>query len=191
MKKLLWLTLFALPFLSLVRPQQPPATDLSTADSVNGVYIPRNFGECMSQLDDILPDSSKLQLKSTVNAISQHFGLGLFIRNNWLKPNSRLYLYLKEKGGMEPDGMSRQIVELYIEHLNSRDQRQQWLDTPESTLFPVILVNGEKVGYEFLHDFANPDNIETLDITKGADSVSTSKYGMQAYYNGVIIVTTK
>ncbi len=193
MKKLLWLTLFALPFLSFVRPQQPAATDLSTADSVNGIYIPQNLYECMNELDKILDDDDKGKIKTMDSSISMHFGLGMWIRNNWgLWQESRLFHYLKKKEyGYEPDDMSDFILGIYIEHLNGYDERWQWLDTPEGKLGAIYLIDGKQVSEHELYKYKEANSIRMKDIERRRPGqAEIAKYGKKAL-NGIYSINTK
>lgn len=174
----------------------PPERDNSRADSIRGIYIPRNLDECMSELDRLISDSGKLDMIAR-GALSQHFGAGIWIRNNWgLWGGSRLSGYMKSKGAVagDPDGMSSSILALYVEHLKGRDERWQWIDTPEGTMEPVFLIDGKRVDKEKVTRktrrrkplYFGPDNI----ITPETDSTIIAKYGKQAL-NGVIHIETR
>jgi hypothetical protein len=71
------------------------------ADSIDGIYIPRNLRESFTQLDRLLPDTIKQRLRhpdSRYGLADFHMGLGLWMRNNWqLWGGSRLQQYLDEQ----------------------------------------------------------------------------------------------
>jgi len=96
-----------------------------TADSLYSIYIPVNLADCFAQLDTLLPDSlrAELTLLSRDEFISKtHFGLGLWLRNNWqLWGGSRLSTYFRDKGIFHADDMSGIILTSYHRHLNHQD----------------------------------------------------------------------
>jgi hypothetical protein len=66
-------------------------------DTIEGVYIPKNFKECCILLDAMLEASTKDKIKSITKRelIEFHMSLGRFLRNSWgLWGGSRLQLYL-------------------------------------------------------------------------------------------------
>ena len=110
---------------SVLSRENPDKTDYSTADSINGIYIPRNIGECMTELDKHISDSLKtVLLEGGYSSIDLHFSLGMWIRNNFgLWRDSRLAHYLRNNGPCpdrmdEPDVMSDYILSAYPGHLN-------------------------------------------------------------------------
>ena len=86
---------------------------------------PTNIEECYKSLDEMLPDSTIIQFKSmnegeAVSAV--HFGLGMWIRNNWgLWESSKLSQYLVELGLNHPDDMSSVILTSYHRKLNGKE----------------------------------------------------------------------
>ncbi|QIX62743.1 hypothetical protein HER32_16810 [Hymenobacter sp. BT18] len=101
------------------------------ADSIDGVYIPRNLAECFTELDRMLPDSVRYRLKqaNTDSGLGEyHMGLGRWLRNNWgLWGGSRLQTYFEGLGIHHPDHMSGVILVRYHHYLNGQP-------TEESTL---------------------------------------------------------
>lgn len=93
----------------------------SFKSEIDGVYIPKNLNEAISQLDKELNDSIKsniIVLTEGEFVANSHFGLGLWIRNNWgLWKNSRLSRYFKLKGITRPDDMSVIILTSYYREL--------------------------------------------------------------------------
>lgn len=48
-----------------------------------------------------------------------HFGLGLYLRNNVLTPNSELYRLFRVEGYLEKDDMSSLMLRVWHEELNT------------------------------------------------------------------------
>jgi|GEM_PF-1052459 hypothetical protein len=94
------------------------------ADSIEGVYIPKDIYDCYSRLDKILPDSIKsLIVKDTADnyVIGMHMGLGRWMRNYWgLWGGSRLQTYFLQNGVNHPDEMSSVILFGYAEYLQGK-----------------------------------------------------------------------
>jgi len=89
-------------------------------DTLDGVYIPKDIDDCMKALDHILSDEQKDRFRKQ-DPIEQHFGLGLYIRNNWgLWSSSRLKIYMESFGLVHPDDMSAIILECYHAHLRGK-----------------------------------------------------------------------
>ena len=83
--------------------------------------IPANLNECYTKLDNILNNREKRKIKNTSkdDLIDYHFSLGLWIRNNWIRPsNSRIKNVFLEKGIKDPDTMSTEIIEGYHNYLS-------------------------------------------------------------------------
>lgn len=95
------------------------------AEKLNGVYIPQNLEDCFVQIDEMLSDSLKTEFKkvSEKKFMSMtHFGLGMWIRNNWnLWKGSRLTKYFNEKGIYHPDDMSGIILTSYHRKLTQNN----------------------------------------------------------------------
>ncbi|MBF9221980.1 DUF6794 domain-containing protein [Hymenobacter ruricola] len=94
------------------------------ADSINGVYIPRNLKDSFRRLDELLSDTLKQKLRHPhpeYGLAEFHFGLGLWMRNSWqLWGGSRLQQYFEGLGVHHPDDMSGIILRTYSEHLNGK-----------------------------------------------------------------------
>ncbi len=87
------------------------------ADSIAGIYIPTDLNDCNRQLDLILPPKTLKEIdemKSASDMIEFHFGLGMWMRNNWgLWIGSRLSEYFTKMDICHPDSMSGVILESY------------------------------------------------------------------------------
>lgn len=113
--------------------QQPTKKELK--------YIPKSFDEALVQLDKILPDSTKtlvMSMTETEFISNSHFGLGMWIRNEWLYKRlagfsvgeSELRKDLESKGLFTNDDMSGIILRSYYRKLNNQniDFEQQVAD---------------------------------------------------------------
>jgi hypothetical protein len=80
-------------------------------------YIPRNLNECLIQLDNIISDSMKQDIKKySENEFVglTHLTLGMYLRNKWgLWQESRLAAYFYNIGVYHPDEMSGIILTSY------------------------------------------------------------------------------
>jgi hypothetical protein len=98
------------------------------ADSINGLYIPKNLEECFIELGKTLKTKDVESIKNLEDrskTISYHDNLGRWLRNNWgLWGGSRLQQYLLAKGIKHPDSMSATILEFYYDWLN--EQHDEW-----------------------------------------------------------------
>lgn len=91
-----------------------------TTEKLNGVYIPKDLEDCFRQLDTIWKISVGDKLKRLGE--NEHFGLGLWMRNNWaLWRGSRLSSYFNTFDIYHPDDMSGIILKTYSRHLKHED----------------------------------------------------------------------
>lgn len=88
-----------------------------TLDSINGIYIPKNLGESILQLDSILNFKSKKEIKEIKNEqlFNIHLSpLPMWIRNNWgINGGSRLLKYFNERGYKNKNDISATIIKQY------------------------------------------------------------------------------
>lgn len=86
-------------------------------DSIDGVYIPIDLKDCFNQIDFFWTDSVKTEVREKTEddfTIGAHFGIGLWMRNNWrLWTGSRLSRYFNDLGIIHPDDMSTIILTSY------------------------------------------------------------------------------
>lgn len=96
-----------------------------SSDSIKGIYIPKDITDCFTSLNIILKTENINEFKNkTSNEVigNYHFGLGLWMRNNWgLWGGSRLSLYFNKLGIKHPDDMSGIILTSYHRYLNNQD----------------------------------------------------------------------
>jgi hypothetical protein len=73
-----------------------------TKSEINGVYIPKDLNDAISELNKNFSDSLKTEIKKmTENDFSGrfHMGTGMWMRNNWrLWAGSRLSVYFNDLG---------------------------------------------------------------------------------------------
>lgn len=97
------------------------------SDSINGLYIPKNLEDCFLELNKLLKtkDIEAIKnLKSKDELNLYHFGLGMWLRNNWgLWGGSRLQQYFFKKGIDHPDNMSGIILDYYYDWLNGQNEK--------------------------------------------------------------------
>jgi hypothetical protein len=86
-------------------------------------YIPKDLDDCFLQLKKILkPEELEKMKRGTEEDMGRyHFGLGMWMRNNWgLWKGGRLATWFNAKGIHHPDDMSGIILDSYWRHLNSK-----------------------------------------------------------------------
>ena len=73
---------------------------------------PRTYEAAVECLDKILPPEHQAALAAPDGAIEAHFGLGMFLRNNWgLWHEGPLYSSMRAMGFTHPDDMSGAILD--------------------------------------------------------------------------------
>ena len=101
-----------------------------TAERIEGVYIPRDLGECFVELDKLLTEIDKKEMKALPDRedmIQYHMDIGMWMRNNWgLWGGSRLQKYFTSRGVTHPDEMSSIVLEFYYDWLNGK--KETWKD---------------------------------------------------------------
>lgn len=101
-----------------------------TAESIGGVYIPKDLGECFAELDKLLTEVDRRELRALASRdemIRHHLGLGTWMRNNWrLWASSRLGKYFTDRGINDPEEMSSVVLYHYHDWLNGL--RETWKD---------------------------------------------------------------
>lgn len=88
--------------------------------------IPKTKKECFALLDEMLSDEDKRAITEMEDVFQLHFTLGLWIRNNWLYPQSEeeREVLLKDFGQdamfCHPDDDSTVILETYRKYMKRR-----------------------------------------------------------------------
>jgi hypothetical protein len=94
-------------------------------DTLNGVCIPKDLQDCFLQLDKMLSEKSRTEikaLKSKKETIKYHHGLGMTLRNTWgLWGGSRLQKYFLDRKVKHPDDMSALVLEFYYDWLHNNN----------------------------------------------------------------------
>lgn len=86
-------------------------------------YIPKDLDDCFDQLKKMLKPEELAKMKhgTEKDMIGYHFGLGMWMRNNWgLRKGGRLATWFNAKGIHHPDDMSGIILDSFWRHLNSK-----------------------------------------------------------------------
>lgn len=88
-------------------------------------YKPQNLEEAVEQLKKIHPDTTKQKIRSMTEdefLAGSHFGLGMWIRNNWqLWKGKGLADYFNSIGIFHPDDMSGIILRSYYRELTGKE----------------------------------------------------------------------
>ena len=92
--------------------------------------IPKTNRECYALLDEMLSEEDK-QAIVKMDVFELHYTLGLWIRNNWIYPQSQeeteelLKTFSKEPQFYHPDDCSSIILEAYRKHLKRKRKKMQ------------------------------------------------------------------
>lgn len=86
------------------------------------IYIPKDLDDCFVELKKMLHPKFVEKYKSgEIESVDLHFGLGLWMRNNWgLWAGQRLAKYFNNLGLFHPDDMSSLILTNFKLHLNGK-----------------------------------------------------------------------
>lgn len=108
-----------------------------TAETIEGVYIPKNLGECFVELDKRLKEVDKKEMQALPqrsDMISYHLNLGMWMRNNWgLWGGSRLQKYFADRGISDPEEMSTVVLYHYHDWLNGKTEKwKDWEKNPKT-----------------------------------------------------------
>jgi hypothetical protein len=121
-----------------------------TAEKVDGVYIPRDLGDCFVELDKLLSEIDRNEMRALPkrdDMIQYHLGLGMWMRNNWgLWGGSRLYKYFHDKGLTDPEDMSSIVMFYYHDWLT--DKKNSWKEWEASPKRPF----GESTDQRFTNE---------------------------------------
>ena len=91
--------------------------------------IPKTNKECFAQLNEMLSEEDKQAIIESKDVDEFHFSLGLWIRNNWLYPQSQEETeeLLKDFGEdplfCHPDDQSSIILKAYRKYLKRKIKR--------------------------------------------------------------------
>lgn len=107
------------------------------AEKLNDIYIPKDLGDCFIELDKMLSEVDKKEIKELLkreDTLKFHMGLGMWMRNNWgLWGGSRLQKYFTDRKIRHPDDMSSVVLFFYYDWLNGKkDTWKEWEKSPQS-----------------------------------------------------------
>lgn len=101
------------------KPEAPVVNDKDTPAGEE-VTIPKDLEDAFAELDKKLSAEDKANIKSgETKAVDMHFGLGMWMRNNWKLwgGGSPLAKHLQGLGLRHPDDMSGLILTSYVRRL--------------------------------------------------------------------------
>ena len=167
----------------------------SYKSEIDGVYIPKNLEDAISEVNGFYPDSLKTEIRklSENEFVGQyHMGTGLYMRNNWnLWGGSRLSKYFKRKGIKHPDDMSGIILTSFHRRLtgkeiNFREQvseyKEYWKESkklhsfaklPRQSKYPA---DGLEFGYMMWFENKNKPSLLHLQTNSTTDSLWIFEY---------------
>ena len=107
-----------------------------TAETIEGVYIPKDLGECFAELDKLLSEIDRREMRALPKSeemIQYHLSVGMWLRNRWgLWGGSRLQKYFTDRGVEHPDAMSGVVLYYYHDWLNGRTEAwKEWEKRPK------------------------------------------------------------
>jgi hypothetical protein len=115
--------------------QEKERQERLVAERIQGIYIPKDLGECFGELDKMLSEESRKEmegLSKREEMLRYHHGLGTGLRNRWgLWGASRLQKYFIDGAVQHPDDMSAIILDYYYDWLHGdreswKNWRSQW-----------------------------------------------------------------
>jgi hypothetical protein len=118
----------SLIFLIMVLAVFPVPTVVPAEGENTKIYIPKDLEDAHRELEKMLKPEDIEKIKSgTEEDMNQyHFGLGMWMRNNWdLWKSGRLSKYFNELGIQHPDDMSGIILTTFWCKLNNKPYRLQ------------------------------------------------------------------
>lgn len=101
-------------------------TEEKAQSCISNTIIPKTKKECFALLNEMLSDEDKQAIVEMEDVFELHFTLGLWIRNNWLYPQSKeeREALLKDFGQdtmfCHPDDDSTVILETYRKYLKRK-----------------------------------------------------------------------
>lgn len=103
----------------------------SVVAKVGGRYIPADLEDAFKELDKELDAKQKKLLRDSAQFVDLHFGMGMWIRNNWgLWGHSRLQKYFLKHGVWHADEMSSIIIGEYLNYLQGKPYKTKLEEDP-------------------------------------------------------------
>ena len=101
-------------------------TEMNSNDST---YIPKDIDDCFEQLDRLLPEENKSEIRAMSKeefVTNAHFGIGMWMRNNWqLWRGSKLSKYYNDLGIHHEDDMTGIITTSHHRHLIEKEMKRE------------------------------------------------------------------
>ena len=90
--------------------------------SDTGNYIPRDLDDALVELDRIMGNNGRAEVMNAKEdeMIEYHHGLGRWLRNNWLRGESRLAEYFRQRDIHHRDDMTGIIFDSYWRKLHNQ-----------------------------------------------------------------------
>ncbi len=151
-------------------------------------YVPPDLHDCFVQLDSVLEPSVKEQIQNWPedSMINFHFGLGMWIRNNWgLWRGSRLSKWFNERQIWHPDDMSGIILTSYWRRVHNQaidmeDQIKFYVENWAERKFPDSL-KCPSCGRRLKNWFAQGRYLDKSDTGRIVTGLYCSKYHVWFY----------
>ena len=89
--------------------------------------VPSNLKEAMEKLEKELSPEDRKMLENIKeeDSVMFHFGFGMGLRNGWgLRQSSKIAIYLRSRGIINPDDMSSVIIVSFIRYLQGKEWEQ-------------------------------------------------------------------
>ncbi len=143
--------------------------ELTKIDSIKkALLIPKNITQCFDYLNVAIKPSID---KDSVAFNQWHFGIGLWIRNNWIATNSQLWSYFKSFGYFDPDGISSLLESGFKEFLQSKIKDPEvWIKQKKEERDNLwVMIDGKL--YRFKNNpIKDPDDIKLMKIYRETNS---------------------
>jgi|GEM_PF-1011715 len=176
--------------------------DYDFQDYIEGVYIPKNLSECFKELNRLLKqdDKENIKLNGEKKFMAEyHFSIGLWIRNNWgLWRGSALSKYFNSLEIYHPDDMSGIILNSYYNYLSGNDiQLQKQVEyykmywkvnkVPSKAIYPK---NVKKIEFNSSYSYTLKENNNPGCVHLQTNS-ETDKIWIYDYYFGWKLIDRK
>ena len=146
----------------------------ANVEKMGGVYIPKDVEDAIRVLDTRFSEEEKDNLRKVESGLDLHFGLGMWMRNNWgLWAGSRLADYMGRCGFWHPDNMSSYIISAYLTHLKGKKPDLNLEESPQTPSEHRTVINERTFGV-MEH---NRETMRSKGYVQGASVVFKYPYG--------------
>jgi hypothetical protein len=135
--------------------------EYTRTDSIkHALIVPKNITECFNYLDTIV----KPYVDKGENIFTfWHFGIGLWIRNNWISTNPELWTYFKSFGYSDPDRISGIIEMGYEQYLKGTvGNPEKWIASQKEEMDKIQMIVDGKIYPVGKRPDVNPAKIESV-----------------------------